>query len=1188
MVTLIELIGENNCFRSIHRYLRGLGLVLWLAASNTYASALVVSEEVTSALLDGRRTTTTSCFTDGTAKDAQKISALYGNFNAFYSLDASDGFGWGLAALGDINGDGVTDLAVGTPFDDDGGIDVGAVYVLFLETNGNVKDAQKVSALYGNLNAFYTLDAADQFGISEAGLGDIDGDSVGDLAVGAFYDDDSGSGAGAVYVLFLETNGNVKAAQKLSNLYGNVKAFYTLEASNYFGWGLAALGDLDGDGILDMAVGAHNDPDGSTGAGAVYVLFLETNGDVKTVQKISMLYGGFSAFYTLDASDHFGISEAGLGDVDGDGVLDLAVSAPYDDDGASSAGAVYVLFLETSGATKAAQKLSASYGNFGTFYNLDAADGFGWGVAAMGDIDGNGVGDMVVSARQDDDGVTDAGAVYVVFLVSDGTVKSAQKLSALYGNFGTFYTLDGSLLGGMVAVLGDVDGDGIADMAVGANYDNDGGTDAGSVYVINLKQSHCETPSPTTSPVPIPTTLPRPNPSNLPVPVPTALPIPSPSVLPVPAPTSLPVPVPTALPVPNPTVLPVPVPTALPIPSPSVLPVPAPTSLPVPAPTVLPVPNPSKLPAPVLTALPIPSPSVLPVPVPSSLPVPVPTTLPVPNPSKLPVPVPTALPIPTPSVLPVPAPSSLPVPVPTKLPVPNPSMLPVPVPTALPIPSPSVLPVPAPSSLPVPVPTKLPVPNPSKLPVPVPTALPIPSPSVLPVPAPTSQPTSPPVPLPTFQPTSQPTSAPSSLPTSQPTSNPLPLPTSLPLPSPTQQPTPVPSLSPVPEPTTLPFPLPTSLPISNPTALPQPLPTQEPTSSPTPLPVPQPTLHPTPLPTSEPTPEPTSLPTLSPTAHPSPVPIPSPTAKPTPLPTPLPTSQPTSDPTPLPSQQPTPLPTSEPTPEPTSQPTYLPTAHPSPVPIPSPTATPTLLPTPEPTSQPTEAPSAVPSLKPLPKPTEVPTPLPSSQPTLPPSPSPTSVPTTFNTVKVTYKLKLSGSSAQDLIEYNPQALATSIAKILNISVSKIKNLRLGNVTESSTRRQLADSEREEEESSEEQRELLTTTTTSTATSVEVKFDIVTDLTASGFADASTFVEATSAELSAALDDGSLQVLLESECNCNVVTESISFNIAKNYPTLPPTPLPTLSPTPAPSPQMCSYKFLSCGTSHIDTNVNHGS
>jgi hypothetical protein len=217
----------------------------------------------------------------------------------------------------------------------------------------------------------------------------------------------------------------------------------------------------------------------------------------------------------------------------------------------------------------------------------------------------------------------------------------------------------------------------------------------------------------------------------------------------------------------------------------------------------------------------------------------------------------------------------------------------------------------------------------------------------------------------------------------------------------------------------------------------------------------------------------------------------------------------------------------------------------------------------------------------------VPTPLPSSQPTLPPSPSPTAVPTTFNTVKVAYKLKLSGSNALDLIENNPQVLAASIAKILNISVSKIKNLRLGNVTESSTRRQLADSEGEEEESSEEQRELLTTTTTSTATSVEVKFDIVTDLTASGFADASTFVEATSAELSAALDDGSLQVLLESECNCNVVTESISFTVAKNYPTLPPTPLPTLSPTPAPSPQMCSYKFLSCGTSHIDTNVNHG-
>jgi len=189
-------------------------------------------------------------------------------------------------------------------------------------------------------------------------------------------------------------------------------------------------------------------------------------------------------------------------------------------------------------------------------------------------------------------------------------------------------------------------------------------------------------------------------------------------------------------------------------------------------------------------------------------------------------------------------------------------------------------------------------------------------------------------------------------------------------------------------------------------------------------------------------------------------------------------------------------------------------------------------------------------------------------------------------VKVTYKLKLSGSSARDLIESNPQALATSIAKTLNISVSKVKNMRLGNVTEASTRRQLTESD-EVPGNSEEPRELLTTTSTSTATSVEVKFDIVTDLTESGFADASTFVEATSAQLSAALSDGSLQVLLETECGCTVVTESISFRVAQNYPTLRPTPLPTLSPTPAPSPRMCSYEFLSCGTSLIDSNVNHG-
>ena len=120
------------------------------------------------------------------------------------------------------------------------------------------------------------------------------------------------------------------------------------------------------------------------------------------------------------------------------------------------------------------------------------------------------------------------------------------------------------------------------------------------------------------------------------------------------------------------------------------------------------------------------------------------------------------------------------------------------------------------------------------------------------------------------------------------------------------------------------------------------------------------------------------------------------------------------------------------------------------------------------------------------------------------------------------------------------------------------------------------------EASREARLLATTTTY-----VEVKFDIVTDLAEAGYADASSFLEATTAALLASVADGSLEALLEAECGCDVDAASITFLATDRYPTLRPTPIPTPAPTPAPTPQMCSYEFLPCGTSLEDNNFNHG-
>ena len=107
------------------------------------------------------------------------------------------------------------------------------------------------------------LEIIDLFGSSAASLGDLDGDDVTDIAIGARGDDDGSSDAGAVYVLFLNSNGTVSSSVKISRSQGNFTGY--LEAFDRFGTSVASVGDLDGDGIGDLAVGADGDNDGRAG-----------------------------------------------------------------------------------------------------------------------------------------------------------------------------------------------------------------------------------------------------------------------------------------------------------------------------------------------------------------------------------------------------------------------------------------------------------------------------------------------------------------------------------------------------------------------------------------------------------------------------------------------------------------------------------------------------------------------------------------------------------------------------------------------------------------------------------------------------------------------------------------------------------------------------------------------------------
>jgi len=407
--------------------------------------------------------------------DPAKSKKLASGINGTPALANADAFGNAAVSIGDLNGDGIQDLAVGAQSVSAAGGNGGAVHILFMNADGTVQSSQKIAS---GIGGGPSLTLGDYFGRSIAAIGDLDGDGVGDLAVGADRDGTGGALRGAVYVLLMNSNGTVKGFQKIAH---NTGGGPTLANLDRFGGNVTSLGDLDGDGVTDLAVGASGDKTGGTNRGAVYVLFMNSNGTVKSLQKIA---SGLNGAPALANGDYFGGALAGLGDLDGDGVTDLAAGAWGDDTGGAGRGAMYVLFLNSNGSVKNSQKIAQGVG--GGPSSLATNDFFGSSLAALGDLDGDGVADLAVGARYDDTGGPDRGAIYVQYMNANGTVKGSQKIAS--GTGGGPTVSDGDVFGRAIGSLGDLDGDGVTDLAVGAERDDTGGTNRGAVHVLFLKE----------------------------------------------------------------------------------------------------------------------------------------------------------------------------------------------------------------------------------------------------------------------------------------------------------------------------------------------------------------------------------------------------------------------------------------------------------------------------------------------------------------------------------------------------------------------------------------------------------------------------------------------------------------------------------------------------------------------------
>jgi hypothetical protein len=350
--------------------------------------------------------------------------------------NANERVGMSLDSLGDIDGDGYGDLIVGGSYD--GGSD-GTAYVMYGPVSGYVDLAGADAILEGTGRSSQFISS----------VGDVDGDGAGDVLIGAY------TGGGVNYLVSGPFSGTI-----------DITTDYTARLEGPSDWAITSSGpgDLDNDGYGDFIITGPNSSTGGSYSGTAYLVLGPATGS------ISLSSGSDASFYGA-SGDQLNAS-SGVGDVDGDGFVDVIISGA----GTSNpTGTSYLLLGPTSftGSVDITSAAAATYLADGSDYMP------GGSLSGGGDVDGDGYPDWLIGSMGEDGAGTDAGAVYLVLgtVSPSGTIDLSSAEAKLYGEGEEFE------IGVSVSLDGDTNGDGLADILVGSSEDTSTGPGRAYLFV---------------------------------------------------------------------------------------------------------------------------------------------------------------------------------------------------------------------------------------------------------------------------------------------------------------------------------------------------------------------------------------------------------------------------------------------------------------------------------------------------------------------------------------------------------------------------------------------------------------------------------------------------------------------------------------------------------------------------------